>query len=299
MRRRFRSKVPLLILAVIAVAVLFRLLMPVLWPEKGPLRLRHNVAPRTGSEGTPSPTPARQEEIAILIDDIGYDLSAVRKLLAVDAPLSFAVLPYCSHSVAAAREIHEHGRIVLLHLPMEPLDYPGVKPGPGALYTAMNADQITSQVDADLEQVPYAVGINNHMGSRFMEDEDKLVPLFRELKEKNLFFVDSRTTPNSQGRTAAHDTGLRFASRQIFIDNDQNYDATYAILVGLSQRRSGGREPILLIGHPHPSTVAAVRDAMPFLKAHGIKIVPVSALVQRPALSVAAKEVHPKGVDER
>jgi polysaccharide deacetylase 2 family uncharacterized protein YibQ len=151
----------------------------------------------------------------------------------------------------------------------------------GALLMSMSDRQIKEEVDKDLDAIPYLSGVNNHMGSKFMEDEAKLNIVFRELKKRNLFFVDSRTTPLSKGPEIARKLGLRFVSRKIFIDNDDDYMTIFRNLT----TRIGGEfahksEAVVMIGHPHPKTIQALKEAIPVLKARGIDIVPVSALVQ-------------------
>jgi len=219
-------------------------------------------------------------QVAILIDDIGQDMDALRELLTINAQLSFAVLPHLAHSTEAARTLHRSAREILLHLPMEPQSYPNERPGDGALFLSMSDNEIRSQFQKDLAGVPHAVGVNNHMGSQFTEDEGKMAVIMTLLKEKGLYFVDSRTTQDTKARAAADRIGVRFLARKIFIDNDQTYEASLQNLTRVLHDSSmKGDRPILLIGHPYPSTILAIRDAVPLLRAKGIEIVSVSKLV--------------------
>lgn len=222
-----------------------------------------------------------RKRIAILIDDIGYDLSSLNELLQIDAPLTFAILPHYTHSIDAANILHEAKREILLHLPMEPHTFPDENPGMGALFLSMSDRQIKETVDKDIDAIPHLSGVNNHMGSKFMEDESKLDIVFRQLKKRNLYFVDSRTTSLSKGPKIARKLGLRFISRRVFIDNDNNY---MTIFRNLTTRIDGEfdhtSEAMVMIGHPHMRTIQALKEAIPVLKARGIDIVPVSALVQ-------------------
>jgi len=222
-----------------------------------------------------------RKRVAILIDDIGYDLSPLYELLKIDASLTFAILPYYAHSVDAANILHRAKREILLHLPMEPHTFPDENPGKGALLMSMSDRQIKREVDKDLDAIPYLSGVNNHMGSKFMEDEAKLNIVFRELKKRNLFFVDSRTTPLSKGPEIARKLGLQCVSRKIFIDNDHDYMTIFRNLTTRIDREFDHKsEAVVLIGHPHLKTIQALKEAIPVLKARGIDIVPVSALVQ-------------------
>lgn len=222
--------------------------------------------------------------MAIVIDDIGYDMKPVRELLAINENITFAVLPLLAHSREAAETLHRAHREILLHLPMEPLSYPKEKPGRGALFTDMNDEEILFQLQRNVDSVPYASGVNNHMGSKFMADEEKLTLVFRELKKKNLFFIDSRTTRDSKTEAAAHKARLTVMSRKIFLDNERDTSKIYQILMEAA-RSSDGNSPLIVIGHPYPETIQAVREAGKVCREQGIMIVPVSALLGKQGAS--------------
>jgi len=224
------------------------------------------------------PPSGKARRLAIIVDDIGYDLSAVNELLNLGVPLTFAILPFCPHSVEAARRIHSAGREILLHIPMEPLDYPEKNPGRGVLLIRMNDDELRQAVEESLAAVPYASGANNHMGSKFMRYGDRLAVVFRALREKGLFFVDSLTTENSQGRVVAREIGLPFVSRDVFMDNSRNAGQTRKELLK-HIRESGTGKKLIVIGHPYPETITAIRESVRQLRAEGVKIVPVSQIV--------------------
>lgn len=215
--------------------------------------------------------------IAIIIDDIGFDLAPVDKLLRIKAPLAFAVLPYSPHAKAAVEMIHSHEREILLHLPMEPRNGK-YKPGRGALFRNMTENELREQLDDDLAVVPYAVGVNNHMGSAFMEDEEKLNVVLKELHRKGLFFIDSRTTAASRGEETARKTGIRFATRRFFLDNDQDQGLIFKNLLDYVEKNSNSS--LVIIGHPYPGTVSALQKAVPLLQSQGFHIVPPSKLVK-------------------
>ena len=250
-------------------------------------------APEQGAEqekatGEVSPAPVPElphrrqgsqesrKTITIIIDDIGFALAPVEKLLRIDAPLAFAILPYSPHADEAAEMIHGQKREILLHLPMEPRDRKH-NSGPGALLCSMTASDIKKQVDEDLAVVPHAAGVNNHMGSAFMEDEEKLSVVLKELQKKGLFFIDSRTTAASRGKESARKTGIRFAGRGLFLDSDRQ--AQELIVKSLLEHREK-QSSLVIIGHPYPDTVAALQEAIPLLQSRGIRIVSPSELVE-------------------
>lgn len=217
--------------------------------------------------------------IVIIIDDIGYDMLPLNEFLKIDALITFSILPHCSYSIAAAEKLHQAGMEILLHLPMEPHGYPDKDPGPGALFTWMSKEELRQQIEEDIKAVPYISGVNNHMGSKFMEDKEKLNAVFDKLGEEGLFFVDSLTSGKSNGRELAEETGLRFASRDtFFIDNIKDHNIIVQNFKNLIRNRDRWRT-MLLIGHPYPCTISALKKVIPMLKAEGIDIVPVSDLI--------------------
>jgi len=224
-----------------------------------------------------SPLPKKQ--IAIIIDDIGHDLEAVNALLKINADITFSILPFLTHSREAAKIIRRSKKEILLHLPMEPVSYPADKPGEGALFTDMNDKELLYQLDKNIDSVPYVVGVNNHMGSKFMVEKEKLVLIFGRLKKKNLFFIDSRTAVNSQAVAASKVVGLPIAERKIFIDNNRDYKEIYNNLMSAANH-NGDTTPLILIGHPYPETIRAIKDAVKELQKKGIIIVPVSQMLK-------------------
>jgi len=220
-----------------------------------------------------------RQKIAILIDDIGYDPGALRRLLAIEAPLAFSVLPRIPHSRSSAEAVHRAGKEVLLHLPMEPHGYPDRNPGRGALFASMTAREIRKTLEEDMQSVPRAEGVNNHMGSKFMEERESLRVVFDVLDGRGLYFVDSVTTDASVARELAAEKNLRFAPRDLFIDDAEDRGWARIHLERLLETRSEWNE-LLLIGHPYPETVAALEEMIPRFKSRGIEFVPLSALVE-------------------
>jgi len=215
--------------------------------------------------------------IAIIIDDIGYDRQIAKDLFLLDSRITFSVLPFSPYGYSIARELSSKGAQLMLHLPMEPVQYPGINPGPGALLSSMTPDKLLSQLRNDLKEVPGIVGVNNHMGSRLTADSDKMNQIFTVLKKKNLFFIDSRTSSKSQGEAAARMFKLRFAHRDIFLDNHQNIPyITGQIRLLVKYARKHGSA--IGIGHPYKATLETLKIELPGLKGK-IRIVQAGQLV--------------------
>jgi polysaccharide deacetylase 2 family uncharacterized protein YibQ len=147
--------------------------------------------------------PALRPKMAIVIDDLGGENKISQELLRWDLPITFSILPFTPYSKILAEEAHRKGKEVILHLPMEPRGYPQVKPGEGVLLEEMDEAKLLRQLSRDIEAVPYIKGVSNHMGSRLMEDPEKIKIVFSELKRRGLFFLDSRTTPQTVGLEVA------------------------------------------------------------------------------------------------
>lgn len=220
--------------------------------------------------------------VAILIDDIGFDLRVVQELAGLPAPIAFAVLPHTPYAAEAARFLHAAGREVLLHLPMEPRSHLGGKAGAGTLLVDMDERQIRRQVMENLASVPHVSGANNHMGSRFMEDEERLTTVMEELAKRSLYFIDSRTTADSRGRQTAKRADVRYAARDLFIDHSPGYAAAMESLIGASRKRGENGKPLLMIGHPHPDTVRALRDALSRWREEGVGLAALPTLLRTP-----------------
>jgi polysaccharide deacetylase 2 family uncharacterized protein YibQ len=222
---------------------------------------------------------ALRPKIALVIDDLGGERLIARELLEWDLPLTFSILPFAPHAKIIAREAHRKGKEVILHVPMEPHGYPKIRPGEGVLLREMSEAKLLGQLSKDLEAVPYVKGVSNHMGSRLMEDPEKMKIIFSELKRRGLFFLDSRTTPQTVGLQVAQLVGLRAMERSLFIDHSLNGEdikkkIEKLIQVSLSNGKAIG------IGHPHPATIQSLKEMIPKMKEKGIELVPLSAVME-------------------
>ena len=214
--------------------------------------------------------------IALMVDDMGYDMDLGRAFAACDLVLSLSVLPLAPHTGAMVEEAAERERELILHLPMEPNGYPRLDPGPGALLTRMKEREIQRILRGHLETVSGIRGVNNHMGSRFTREPEKMGIVLQELKRKGLFYVDSRTTAQTVAFELAKKMGVPAAKRSVFLDNDLSPRAMrYQMerLQGIA--RHGGCA--VGIGHPHRETLEILNGYAERLKRE-FEIVRVSEL---------------------
>jgi uncharacterized protein len=231
---------------------------------------------------TPVPKPGLRPQItpkiAIVIDDLGGENHLFKELLEWDIPITFSILPFTPYSKTVAEEAHRRGREIILHLPMEPYGYPKVRPGEGVLLEEMNEERLRAQLSKDLEAVPFIKGVSNHMGSRLMEDPEKIGIVLSELKKRDLFFLDSRTTSQTVGLKTAQSLGLKSIERSFFLDHFQDEKEIHQKIEGMI-RFSLATGKAVGIGHPHPSTLKSIKEMIPKMKEKGVEIVPLSSLM--------------------
>jgi polysaccharide deacetylase 2 family uncharacterized protein YibQ len=193
--------------------------------------------------------------IAIVIDDLGNDVAAARRAIALPKQVTLSFLPYPDATPGLAQEAAKAGHEILVHVPMEPEG--GEDAGPMALNVGLSSGEITRRLDWALARVPGFSGINNHMGSRFTADRTALIPVMQAVAVRHVFFLDSRTTPKSQIVDVAQSFGVATAVRDIFLD-DENTHVSVAEELRLAEVRAKERGFAIAIGHPHPATLSAL-----------------------------------------
>ncbi len=214
--------------------------------------------------------------VAIILDDMGHHHERGRQALALPADVTFAFLPYAPFAAELAEEAHAARREVMVHMPMANVS---AKPiGPGGLVPELDRDDFLALVDQAMSRVPFARGINNHMGSYLTQQPREMQWLMTDLKRRNLFFVDSRTTPATVASRIARSSMVSTSSRDIFLDNELDADAIDTAFQSLIQRakRMGSA---IAIGHPHAETIAYLENALPLLQEQGSRVTPVSHLI--------------------
>lgn len=219
----------------------------------------------------------KKDRIAIIIDDIGYNIKDLEYLRGIDSVLTLAVLPKLRYSKEMAAGGHDMGYEILLHLPLEPEeDIESL--GPGALFLDMSQKEIEKILDENLETVPHCRGINNHAGSRFTKNPEKMKFLLELIKTRGLFFIDSLVTPQSAGFKIAAELGIPTQSRDVFLDNikeDEYIAKQLDTLVEISRKKG------MAIGicHPSPHTFRVLKEKLPLLK-EKVEFVHVSKLLK-------------------
>jgi polysaccharide deacetylase 2 family uncharacterized protein YibQ len=222
------------------------------------------------------PSNAKTIQVAIVIDDMGYRYTD-KHALSLPGAITYAFLPHTTYgkklAVQASRDNHD----VLIHIPMESQNRK--KLGPGALRSNMNEEAITQSLTKSFAEIPFAIGINNHMGSHLTQLYQPMAWTMAFLKQNNLLFLDSKTSSNSKAQQAAIDFDVPVKARHIFLDNELNekyINQQFQQLISFAKKYKTG----IAIAHPHPETVATLTKLIPTLKSHGIELVPLSRLYQ-------------------
>lgn len=218
-------------------------------------------------------------ELAIIIDDLGYDRPHADALLALPFPLTVSVLPHLPYSADIAEEAHRRGDQVLLHLPMESAG-DEARPELTELRAGMKQEEVERLLEDMLQSVPHAAGVNNHQGSRSTADPQLMAELMPALRRRALFFIDSRTSVDTVAYDAAESAGVRAAYRNVqFLDDTPTRQAVLKQLE-LAERDAERKGWAIAIGHPHPATLAALEEALPRFRARGVRLVFASDLAR-------------------
>ncbi|MGE5554099.1 MAG: divergent polysaccharide deacetylase family protein, partial [Betaproteobacteria bacterium] len=235
-----------------------------------------------GVDASPSRAEAEPESegsprVALIIDDWGYEQPFASEFFALPVPLTMAVLPHRPASERLAREGHERGWEVLVHLPLEPESPREAEAG--MIRVAMSDGAVRRAVAEALAAVPYAVGVNNHKGSRATRDRRVVNAMLDEVSARRFFLVDSRTSPASVVGEMARERGLAYGENLLFLDgrSDPDYIRHMLRIVAQAAERNGYA---IGIGHVREATLAALRAELPLLLQRGVAFVPVGQLVR-------------------
>jgi len=215
--------------------------------------------------------------LAIILDDLGSDPAAAQAIFALHYPVTLSILPGHAHSTEIAQEAHRRGLEVMLHLPMQSVGKE--QPEAQELRPGMPASRVATLVDDFLAKIPGVAGVNNHQGSQATSDQalmDELMPI---LRDRQLFYVDSRTTAATVAYDAAKKAGVPSGFRNVPFLDDVEEVAAVRKQLGLAFKGAREKGEAIAIGHPHAATLEALRQLLPQAEALGIRLVPVSEIV--------------------
>lgn len=256
----------------------------VLWSVRGAGREEGGISFILSAEPAETPAVAAKKapagRVALIVDDMGNSLEAMDVLVGLGQPITVSVLPYSTWASHTARIAQENGIEVLLHIPLESLNnHELMENGDGTILSAMTDDEIRLSFEASFSRVPYARGVSNHTGSRFTTEQAPMRALLAPIKERGLFFVDSRTTAGSVAYAEARRMGVPAAERDVFLDADEDRGRIRGRLLELFQKaKKNGRA--VGICHPFPETLEVLKTSFRLFESYGLEVVPVSRLVR-------------------
>jgi polysaccharide deacetylase 2 family uncharacterized protein YibQ len=221
---------------------------------------------------------AGQARLAIILDDLGNDRSAAEAVFALGYPLTISVLPNRPHSVDIAEAAHRRGFQVMLHLPME--SFGNGKAESQELRPGMSEGEVSRLVNEFLHAVPDVAGVNNHQGSQSTADAALMAALMPVLRERNLFYIDSRTTAATVAYDTARKAGVRAAFRNVPFLDDVAEVSSVSKQLQRAMRDAREKGDAVAIGHPHSATLKALREVLPQAKSQGVRLVYASDLVR-------------------
>ena len=227
-----------------------------------------------GMDASGEPLP----RIAIIIDDLGYQLEIGQRSVNLPGPVACAILPSTPRAAMVAEAAFAKGKDVLLHLPLQPVSKIN-QPDPGGIVLDMSREQFATTFSADLESVPHAIGVNSHRGSMLTRHPGHMGWLMEELRMRgDLIFVDSYTTAKSVALQIARENGVPAVKRDVFLDPDRTPETAEREFGRLKMlaRKNGAA---VGIGHPYPSTLALLEREIPKLADQGIELVSIRELV--------------------
>ena len=258
MKNKFSVSIAIALSLIIFIAII---LIPLHKPKAPPVKI----------------PPVLKGRIAIVIDDWGYTKNNLEIIRQIKQPLTCAVLPNLKNTPEVVKDLHNFGFEIILHLPMQPKEVKRLEKD--TISVSMNQGQIRKIITKDLANLVFAKGVSNHMGSRVTQDTKTSTMVMQEIKKRNLYFLDSFVTAKSVCAPIAKKIGLRFAKRDVFLDNQGNQEYIKNQISEL--KKIANLKGIAIgIGHDRKNTLLVLKEVLPKLAKEGYKFVFVSEIAR-------------------
>lgn len=221
-----------------------------------------------------------QRTVAVVIDDFGNGMDGTAEMLMLPIKITAAIMPFMPTTKQDAEEAHRLGHDVIVHMPMEPNK--GLKKwlGPGALTTDLNDAEVRKRVEDAINDVPYAIGMNNHMGSKVTSDERMMRIVLGVCKERGLFFLDSRTSYKTVVPKIAAELQVPIVSNDVFLD-DVYTVKHISKQIEVLRKHLESHVSCITIGHVGPSgkkTASVLQQSIPVMQT-SVQFVKLTALI--------------------
>ena len=228
---------------------------------------------------TPPHQSSTAAEIALVVDDLGYNLEVGQRVLDLPGPVTLSLIPFTPKAKALSLLAREAGQDILLHLPMEAINYTDHKLE-HVLELDMSLDNFQSSLNSSLNALPNCIGVNNHTGSLLTQHRQPMEWLMGTIHNRGLFFLDSRTTHLSLANSIATEHGVPSIRRDVFLDHEpgtQALEAAFQRAIHIAKKRGFA----VLIAHPHRSSLKFLERSLPELAGQSVKLVPLRELINR------------------
>lgn len=225
--------------------------------------------------------------VVLVIDDFGNNGKGTDSIINLNIPITGAVIPGMPFALEEADKLHSAGKEVILHVPLEPEQGRSNWLGPSGILTRMEEQEARQKIIEGLEEVKYAVGMNNHMGSKAMKDE-KIVNIITDIaKEKELFFLDSKTTDPILSKKLCKEKEVVFLERDLFLDNEKSINHVKKQMNKLSDiaLKKGYAIAIGHVGRGGEYTAQGIKESIPILEEKGIQFITLKELIQKDVIS--------------
>ena len=227
----------------------------------------------TGAAHAATDQAAGPALLTLIIDDLGQTPSRDSRALALPGPVTLAIMPDTPHAADFARQAHDAGKTVIIHMPMDPAT------GPFAWHPDLPDAELQKRLDAAFKAVPFASGMNNHEGSRMTSQPAAMAMLMGRLQQRGMFFLDSRTSAKTVAAAKAQEIGLPSLSRDVFLDDVRTPQAITAQLqTAIKFAHKHGS--VVMIGHPYPQTLDVLERELPKLGAEGVRWIAIKDMVK-------------------
>lgn len=225
-------------------------------------------------------TQTSKKAIAIIVDDFGnYNSNLLTGFAQTNPAICFAILPGSRYAKETMQIARQYGHESIIHVPMEPLKYPKENPGDDAIFVQHSAGEITRRLERFINQLPYCIGINNHMGSFATSDETTMQVVMQTLKKHNLLFIDSRTANSSVAYQVAQRNMVKSYKRDVFLDEPDLSAATMTKKVSDCIEAARIKLYVIAIMHCHSQAhLDYLNKFVETIQKNGFDLVSVSSL---------------------
>ena len=249
-----------------------------------PTKTTAQFAPTADRTAVPTRARAPRPKLAVVMDDMGYNLTLGRRVINLPVPVTVAILPHAPNAHTLAVDARWAGKEVILHQPMEAMN--SRRREHGTLMLAMNRPLFTTTLTAALRAVPYSVGVSNHTGSLLTQHEEPMSWLMAHIGSRGLYFLDSRTTADTVAVRAARAWGVPVLRRDVFLDHEptpEAIEAAFERVLGIARDRGHA----VLIAHPLAQSVRWLETRLPAL--HDVQVVSAGDLARSLTPPVGAR----------